>query len=93
MIPYDWEAIKRSVKRTNRVVFVNEDTEVTNFGEHLLRRVVEELFSPRLHAPPPGPRREEDLPGIGLAENLEHASVPQLGDITRLLREVARHQP
>ncbi len=91
LIPYDWEAIKRSVKRTNRVVFVNEDTEVTNFGEHLLRRVVEELFY-ELHAPP-RVLAGKNLPGIGLAENLEHASVPQLGDITRLLREVARHQP
>jgi 2-oxoisovalerate dehydrogenase E1 component beta subunit len=91
LVPYDWEAIKRSVKRTNRVVFVNEDTEVTNFGEHLLRRVVEELFY-ELHAPP-RVLAGKNLPGIGLAENLEHASVPQLDDIARLLREVARHQP
>ena len=27
-----------------RVLIVNEDTEVTNFGEHLLRRVVDEHF-------------------------------------------------
>ena len=27
-----------SVQKTNRVLFVNEDTEVTNFGEHLIRR-------------------------------------------------------
>ena len=49
--PYDWEAIKASVEKTGRVLFVNEDTEVTNFGEHLVRRVVEELFF-KLLAPP-----------------------------------------
>src|SRR6202453_472721 len=35
--PYDWDCLKESIRRTNRVVFVNEDTEVTNFGEHLIR--------------------------------------------------------
>jgi len=32
------------VRRTGRVLYVNEDTEITNFGEHLIRRTVEELF-------------------------------------------------
>jgi 2-oxoisovalerate dehydrogenase E1 component beta subunit len=86
--PYDWAAIKESVKKTGRVAFVNEDTEVTNFGEHLLRRTVEdeELFytleaRPRLLA-------GAFVPGIGLADPLESASVPQLQDITDLLRSM-----
>ena len=49
--PYDWDCLKESIRRTNRVIFVNEDTEVTNFGEHLIRRTVDELFY-ELHAPP-----------------------------------------
>ena len=50
--PYDWKAIKtHSVKKTNRLLCVNEDTEITNFGEHLIRRAAEELFY-ELHAPP-----------------------------------------
>ncbi|MAV92544.1 MAG: alpha-ketoacid dehydrogenase subunit beta, partial [Bdellovibrionaceae bacterium] len=36
--PYDWELIKESVTKTRKVLFVNEDTEVTNFGEHLSYR-------------------------------------------------------
>src|SRR5262245_45201625 len=35
IFPYDWKAIQRSVQKTGRVLIVNEDTEVTNFGEHL----------------------------------------------------------
>ena len=54
---------------------VNEDTEVTNFGEHLIRRIVEELFY-ELHAPPKL-LAGAHIPGIGLADNLEMASVPQ----------------
>src|SRR5919108_460915 len=38
IFPYDWKAVSASVAKTGRVLIVNEDTEVTNFGEHLLRR-------------------------------------------------------
>lgn len=89
--PYDWNAIETSVKKTNRVLSLNEDTEITNFGEHLVRRIVEELFY-ELHAPPKL-LAGAHLPGIGLADSLEHASVPQKDGIKRALRELASHQP
>jgi 2-oxoisovalerate dehydrogenase E1 component beta subunit len=85
--PYDWAMISESIRKTRRAVFVNEDTEVTNFGEHLLRRTVEEHFyeleaRPRLVA-------GAFVPGVGLADPLEMASVPQLGSIADAVREVA----
>ena len=88
--PYDWEMISTSIRKTRRVIYVNEDTEVTNFGEHLVRRTVEELFyeleaRPRLLA-------GAFTPGIGLADPLEMASAPQLGNIVDLIREVAQEQ-
>ena len=89
--PYDWEAIKASVEKTGRVLFVNEDTEVTNFGEHLVRRVVEELFFKLLA--PPKLLAGKFLPGIGLADPLEAASVPQAGDIEHAIRTLANTQP
>ncbi len=89
--PYDWDAIKASVKKTNRLLCVNEDTEITNFGEHLIRRAAEELFY-ELHAPPKL-LAGAHLPGIGLADNLEIASVPQLNGITEAMRTLVRHQP
>ncbi len=89
--PYDWEMIKASVEKTGRVLFVNEDTEVTNFGEHLVRRTVEELFY-RLLAPP-RLLAGKFVPGIGLADNLEMASVPQLAQITDAIRSLALEEP
>jgi len=89
--PYDWDAIKASVRKTHRLLCVNEDTEVTNFGEHLIRRVVEELFY-ELYAPP-RLLAGAHVPGIGLADNLEQASVPQKDGIRDALRELARHEP
>jgi 2-oxoisovalerate dehydrogenase E1 component beta subunit len=88
--PYDWAHISESIRKTGRALFVNEDTEVTNFGEHLLRRTVEEHFysleaRPRLLA-------GEFIPGIGLADPLEMASVPQLGSIVQAIREVAQER-
>ena len=88
LFPYDWEAIKASVQKTGRVLFVNEDTEVTNFGEHLLRRTVEELFYELVA--PPKLLAGANVPGIGLADHLEMASVPQLPSITEAIRTLAR---
>ena len=89
--PYDWEAIKSSVQKTGRVLFVNEDTEVTNFAEHLSYRVTSELFyelmaRPRVLA-------GKNLPGIGLHANLEEASVPQVVDIKREVLELLKEVP
>ena len=80
LAPYDWDAVKASVRKTRRVLFLNEDTEITNFGEHLLRRTVEELFY-ELEAPPKL-LAGAHVPGIGLADALERASVPQLDQVT-----------
>ena len=89
--PYDWELITQSVRKTRKILFVNEDTEVTNFGEHLLRRAVEDFFyelnaAPKLLA-------GKHLPGIGLADNLELASVPQLPGIADAIRALAHEIP
>jgi 2-oxoisovalerate dehydrogenase E1 component beta subunit len=89
--PYDWPAIVASVRKTNRVLCVNEDTEITNFGEHLIRRIVEELFY-ELYAPPRLVAGAH-IPGIGLADNLERASVPQKESIKTAIEELARHEP
>jgi 2-oxoisovalerate dehydrogenase E1 component beta subunit len=89
--PYDWEMISGSIQKTKRVIFLNEDTEVTNFGEHLLRRTVEEHFYD-LHARP-RLLAGAFIPGIGLSDNLEIASVPQASDIEAACREIVSEQP
>ena len=91
LYPYDWDRIAGSVRRTGRLLVVNEDTEITNFGEHLIRRTVEELFYELVA--PPRLLAGAHIPGIGLADNLEMASVPQLPSITEAIRSVARAEP
>src|SRR5947209_55606 len=86
IFPYDWKTISASVQKTGRLLIVNEDTEVTNFGEHLLRRVIDEHFydllvRPRLLA-------GKHVPGIGLNQVYEQNTVPQLDSVRSALREV-----
>src|SRR5581483_5082055 len=83
IFPYDWKAISASVQKTGRLLIVNEDTEVTNFGEHLLRRVVDQHFydlvvRPRLLA-------GKHVPGIGLNQVYEKNTVPQREGIVATL--------
>lgn len=84
--PYDWDHIKASIMKTQAVIFINEDTEVTNFGEHLIRRTVDECIYDLLA--PPKLLAGAFVPGIGLAHNLEMASVPQLDSIEKAILKV-----
>ncbi len=86
IFPYDWKALSASVQKTGRLLLVNEDTEVTNFGEHLLRRVIDEHFydllvRPRLLA-------GKHVPGIGLNQVYEQNTVPQLHHIQQALEDL-----
>jgi 2-oxoisovalerate dehydrogenase E1 component beta subunit len=88
LFPYDWAAIRQSVLKTGRVLIVNEDTEVTNFGEHLLRRIVEEHFydlvvKPRIV-------QGKHLPGVGLNQVYESNTVPQANHVREALQELVK---
>jgi len=90
IFPYDWQCISRSVMKTGRILFVNEDTEVTNFGEHLLRRVVDEHFYDLLA--PPRLLQGQHIPGIGLNQVYEQNTVPQLDHIRQAMLELVREE-
>jgi 2-oxoisovalerate dehydrogenase E1 component beta subunit len=87
IFPYDWKAISASVMKTGRILIVNEDTEVTNFGEHLLRRVIDQHFYDLLVRP--RVLLGKHVPGIGLNQVYEQNSVPQLPSIKTAMREIA----
>src|SRR5438309_1462389 len=86
IFPYDWQAISTSVAKTGRVLIVNEDTEVTNFGEHLLRRIVDEHFYDLIVRP--RVLMGKHVPGIGLNQVYEQNTVPQLANIKTALGEL-----
>jgi len=90
LIPYDWHAVKASILKTGRVLFVNEETEISNFGEHLIRRCVDEMFyelavAPKLLC-------GKAIPGIGLNPGLEFNSVPQKEDVEKAFQSLLSEQ-
>ena len=89
--PYDWSLIKASILKTHRVLFVNEDTEVTNFAEHLAYRASKECFYSLYSAP--RVLAGKNLPGIGLHPQLEKATVPQEKDIISAIQELMSEEP
>ena len=91
LYPYDWKCIKKSIEKTRRVLFVNEDTEVTNFGEHLCTRVTQELFYHLLARP--YVLAAKNVPGIGLHPNLEQKTVPQVKDIVDVMKSLLKEVP
>jgi 2-oxoisovalerate dehydrogenase E1 component beta subunit len=90
IFPYDWHAISQSVQKTGRILIVNEDTEVTNFGEHLLRRVIDHHYYDLLVRP--RVLLGEHIPGIGLNQEYEKNSVPQLPHIREAMRALATEE-
>ncbi len=87
LFPYDWKLISQSVAKTGRVLIVNEDTEVTNIAEHLLRRIIDEHFYDLLVRP--RTLMGKHVPGIGMNQVYERHSVPQLEDIQAAMFELA----
>lgn len=91
LYPWDRETVFNSVRKTGRVLVLNEDTPVCNYGEHIQREIIDNCFyellaKPRLLA-------GADVPGVGLHPNLEEASVPQPNDVERVLRELHAETP
>ena len=86
LYPYDWQMIKSSFQKTRRVLFVNEDTEVANFGEHLAYRSIREGFYHLLA--PPIVLAGKQVPGVGLHPHLENATIPQVSDIQNEIKKL-----
>jgi 2-oxoisovalerate dehydrogenase E1 component len=83
--PYDWEAVARSVKKTNRVIVAHEDSRSWGYGAELAARIADELFE-YLDAPV---RRVAALDTfVGYAPQLEDAILPQVEDVIKAITEL-----
>jgi len=83
--PYDWEAIAASVKKTNRVLVVHEDTLAWGYGAEIAARIGDELFD-HLDAPV---RRVAALDTFCAYQPiLEQAILPQADDVLWAAREL-----
>ena len=88
LVPCDWDAIARWVRRTGRVVIAHEDTLTSGFGAEIAARIAGDLFE-HLDAPL---RRVAALDApVAYSPDLEEAILPQTSDLLRAIRETARY--
>jgi 2-oxoisovalerate dehydrogenase E1 component len=80
LAPYDWDTVRASVEKTNRVIVAHEDCVSWGYGAELAARIADELFD-RLDAPV---RRVGALDTwVGYHPRLENATLPQVDDLAR----------
>jgi 2-oxoisovalerate dehydrogenase E1 component len=85
LMPYDWEAVARTVKKTNKVIVAHEDTRSFGYGAEIAARVSDELFE-YLDAPV---RRVAALDTfVAYAPQVEDAILPQSEDVYRAITEL-----
>lgn len=85
LLPYDWKAIARSVKKTSRVIVAHEDSLSFGYGAEIVARIADELFE-YLDAPV---RRVAALDTfVAYAPILEDAILPQVADVLKAITEL-----
>jgi pyruvate dehydrogenase E1 component beta subunit len=84
--PMDWETVVESVKKTNRLVTVEEGWGPMGVGAEVVARVLEHAFD-YLDAPP-ARVHQEDVP-LPYAANLEALSMPSVEKIVKAAKQVS----
>jgi len=80
LAPYDWNAVRASVEKTNRVIVAHEDCLSWGYGAEIAARIADQLFD-QLDAPV---RRVGALDTwVGYHPQLENAILPQVDDLAR----------
>src|SRR5216684_7180797 len=85
LVPYDWNSIVATVKKTNLVIVAHEDALSFGYGAEIAARIADELFE-HLDAPV---RRVAALDTfVAYAPQLEDAILPQAEDVAKAIGEV-----
>ncbi|MGI8556121.1 MAG: alpha-ketoacid dehydrogenase subunit alpha/beta [Pyrinomonadaceae bacterium] len=88
LVPYDWERVAESVKKTNRVIVAHEDSISYGYGAEIAARISDELFE-YLDAPVRRVGATDTF--VGYAPQLEDFILPQIEDVETALRELIRY--
>jgi 2-oxoisovalerate dehydrogenase E1 component len=88
LVPYDWEAIAESVKKTNRVIVAHEDPLSYGYGAELAARISDELFE-YLDAPVRRVGATDTF--VAYAPQVEDFILPQPEDVEKAVRELMKY--
>ena len=85
LVPYDWDAIVETVKKTSRVIVAHEDSRSFGYGSEIAARISDELFE-YLDAPVKRVCALDTF--VGYAPQLEDAILPQVADVSKAIAEL-----
>ena len=88
LVPYDWEAVAESVKKTGRVIVAHEDPISYGYGAELAARIADELFE-YLDAPVRRVGATDTF--VGYAPQLEDFILPQSEDVEKAVQELMKY--
>jgi len=88
LVPYDWEAIAESVKKTSRVIVAHEDPISYGYGAEIAARISNELFE-YLDAPVGRVGATDTF--VGYAPQLEDFILPQSEDVEKAVQELIKY--
>jgi 2-oxoisovalerate dehydrogenase E1 component len=83
--PWDRDAVYASVKKTNRVIVVYEDSKSWGYGAEIAARIADDCFA-WLDAPVKRVASTDTY--VGYAPRLEDATLPQVDDVKRGVAEI-----
>lgn len=85
LVPFDWDAIAETVKKTNRVIVAHEDSLSWGYGSEIAARITAELFE-YLDAPVKRVCALDTF--VAYAPQLEDAILPQASDVAKAIAEL-----
>ena len=88
LVPFDWEGIAESVKKTNRVIIAHEDSLSFGYGAEIAARITDELFE-YLDAPVKRVCALDTF--VAYAPQLEDAILPQASDVAKAIAELKNY--
>ncbi|MCC7307739.1 MAG: dehydrogenase E1 component subunit alpha/beta [Acidobacteria bacterium] len=88
LVPYDWEAIAESVKKTSRVIVAHEDPLSYGYGAEIAARVSDELFE-YLDAPVKRVAATDTF--VAYAPQVEDFILPQSDDVEKAVLELMKY--
>lgn len=88
LVPYDWERIAESVKKTSRVVVAHEDSLSFGYGAEIAARISDELFE-YLDAPVRRVGATDTF--VAYAPQVEDFILPQIEDVEKAVNELMKY--
>jgi 2-oxoisovalerate dehydrogenase E1 component len=88
LVPYDWEAIAESVKKTSRVIVAHEDPLSWGYGAEIAARIADELFE-YLDAPVRRVGATDTF--VAYAPQVEDFILPQSEDVEKAVQDLIKY--